>query len=61
MSQEIKPSVIDQLKTICGTLEDLEYYEYDVCGDDYTDAIVYSKLRDQVDAQIREIGNRKYD
>ena len=61
MSQEIKPSVIDQLKTISKTLEDLEYYEYDVCGDDYTDAIVYSKLQDQVNIQIREIVNRKYD
>lgn len=61
MSQEIKPSVIEQLKTISKTLEDLEYYEYDVCGDDYTDAIVYSKLQDQVNTQIREIVNRKYD
>lgn len=59
--QEIKPSVINQLRAMSKTLENLEYYEYDVCGDNYTDAIVYSELRDQVDDQILEILNRKYD
>jgi len=53
--KRLKPSVIEQLKTISKILDDLEYYEYDVCGNDYTDAITYSKLRDQVEAQIKEI------
>lgn len=55
MSQRIKPSVIDQLKTMVKTLRDLEYYSYDVDGDDPTDAIFYSKLQDQINEKIKEM------
>lgn len=47
MKQKIKLSVIDQLKAISKNLEDLEFYCYDVDGDDPTDAIFYSKLQDK--------------
>ena len=55
MSQKIKPSVIDQLKVISKTLEDLENYSMDVDGDDPTDAIFYSKLKDKINEKVREI------
>jgi len=55
MSQKIKPSVIDQLKAIAKNLSDLEFYCYDVDGDDPTDAIFYSKLQDQINEKIKEI------
>lgn len=55
MMQKTKPSVIDQLKAMSKNLEDLEYYCYDVDGDDPTDAIFYSKLQDQINAKIKEI------
>lgn len=54
---EIKPSVIDQLKAISKNLQDLEFYSYDVDGDDPTDAIFYSRLQDQINAKIKEIEN----
>jgi len=56
--QKVKPSVIDQLKTIFNTLKDLEYYSYDVDGDDPTDAIFYSKLQDTINEKIKEIENQ---
>lgn len=54
----IKPSVLQQLQIISKTLEGLIDYEGDVCGDDYTDAIVYSKIQDMVDEQITEINQQ---
>ena len=57
MKQKIKPSVIDQLKAISKNLEDLEFYSYDVDGDDPTDAIFYSRLQDQIEQKIKEIEN----
>lgn len=51
---KIKPSIIDQLKTMSKNLQDLEYYSYDVDGDDPTDAIFYSKLQDQLNEKIKE-------
>ena len=53
--QQTKPSVIDQLKTMVKTLQDLEYYSYDVDGDDPTDAIFYSRLQDQINEKIKEM------
>jgi len=55
MKPEIKPSVIDQLKTISKTLQELVDYEGDVCGEDYSDAIFYSKLQDQINEKIKEM------
>ena len=55
MKHEIKPSVIDQLKTISKNFQDLEFYSYDVDGDDPTDAIFYSKLQDQLNNKIKEM------
>ena len=55
MSQQMKPSVVDQLQTISETLDKLELYCYDVDGDDPTDAIFYSELQDKVNAKIKEI------
>ena len=49
-----KPSVIDQLKLITKNLQDLEFYSYDVNGDDLNDAIFYSKLQDQINEKIIE-------
>jgi len=43
MKQKIKPSVIDQLKVISKNFQDLEFYCYDVNGDDPTDAIFLFK------------------
>jgi len=57
MSQKIKPSVIDQLKAISKNLSDLEFYCYDVDGDDLTDAIFYFKLQDTINEKIKEIEN----
>lgn len=54
---EIKPSVIDQLKAISKNLSDLEFYSYDVDGDDPTDAIFFSKLQDQINDKIKEYEN----
>jgi len=54
LSLKIKPSIIDQLKTMSKNLQDLEYYSYDVDGDDPTDAIFYSKLQDQLNEKIKE-------
>ncbi len=56
-TQKIKPSVLEQLQSISKTLEGLIDYEGDVCGEDYTDAIAYSKIQDLVDQQIWEIEN----
>jgi len=53
MKQKIKPSVIDQLKTMVKNL----YYSYDVDGDDPTDAIFYSRLQDKINEKIKEIEN----
>ena len=53
----VKPSVIDQLKLISKNFEDLENYSMDVDGDDPTDAIFYSKLKDKVTEKIKEIEN----
>lgn len=36
-------------------LQDLIYYEYDVSGDDMTDAIDYDKIKDLVDRKIQEL------
>jgi len=57
LTRKIKPSVIDQLKEISTTLLHLEYYCYDVDGDDLTDAIFYSKLQDTINDKIEEIEN----
>lgn len=54
-AQKIKPSVIDQLKSISKNLKDLEFYCYDVDGDDPTDAIFYSKLQDKINEKINEM------
>ena len=59
MNQQIKPSVIDQLKAISKNLQDLEYYSYDVDGDDPTDAIFYSRLQDQINDKIKEMEELK--
>lgn len=56
----MKPSVIDQLKVISKNLEDLEFYSYDVDGNDLTDAIFYSKLQDQINDKIKEIKNETF-
>lgn len=48
--QKTKPPVIEQLKTISGMLSDLELYHTDI--DDITNAIVYSKINDQIQEQI---------
>lgn len=48
-------SVIEQLKLISKMLEKLENYSMDVDGDDPTDAIFYSKLKDQINAKLKEI------
>lgn len=53
--QNIKPSVIDQLKTISKNLRELEYYEMDVSSNDLEDAIFYSKLADQIDSKLKDI------
>jgi len=58
MNQKIKLSVLDQLKTISKNLKDLEFYSYDVDGDDPTDAIFYSKLQDKINEKIKEIEER---
>ena len=55
MIQKTKSSVLDQLKAISKNLEDLEFYSYDVDGDDPTDAIFYSKLQDKINEKIKEI------
>jgi len=55
LTRETKPSVIDQLKTISATLQDLVYYEWDVAGSDITDAIFYSTIQDQIDEKIKEM------
>jgi len=52
---KIKSSVIDQLKAISQNFKDLEYYCFDVDGDDHTDAIFYSKLQDTIDEKIKEM------
>lgn len=56
-SHDIKPSVIDQLKAISKNFEELENYSMDVDGDDPTDAIFYSKLKDQINEKLKEIEN----
>ncbi len=57
MNQKIQPSVIDQLKSISKNLENLENYSMDVDGNDPTDAIFYSKLKDKVNEKLNEIEN----
>ncbi len=57
MNQRIQPSVIDQLKSISKNLENLENYSMDVDGDDPTDAIFYSNLKDKVNEKLNEIEN----
>lgn len=55
---ECKPSVINQLKAISKNFQELIDYEMDVSGDDMTDCIIYSKIKDSVDSQIKEIETR---
>lgn len=55
MDKGIKPSVIDQLKAISQNFKDLEFYCYDVDGNDPTDAIFYSKLQDTINEKIKEM------
>lgn len=60
MSKVINDSVLDQLKGISKTLENLEIYETDVAecniaGYDLESAIFYSKINDQIKAKIKEI------
>jgi len=61
MSLKTKPSVIDQLKAISKNLSDLEFYSYDVDGDDPTDAIFFSKLQDTINEKIKEYETRTND
>ena len=54
-THKIKPSVIDQLKAISKNFKELEFYSYDVDGDDPTDAIFFSKLQDTINEKINEM------
>ena len=54
----VKPSVINQLKAISQNFQELIDYEMDVSGDDMTDCILYSKIKDSIDNQIKEIESR---
>lgn len=58
---KIKPSVIDQLKSISKNFKELEFYSYDVDGNDPTDAIFFSKLQDTINEKIKEYEEAKYD
>jgi len=61
MTKIIKPSVLEQLESIRKNFEELEKYEEDVCGEDYTDAIFYSRMQDLMNEQITEIKSRMND
>lgn len=58
MTQEFKPSVVEQLRRISINFQELIDYESDVSGKDVTDSITYSKIKDMVDEQIKEIMSR---
>lgn len=58
METIFKPSVINQLKSISINFKELIAYEMDVSGNDMTDCILYSKIKDSIDNQIKEIESR---
>lgn len=62
MQKQFTPSVLERLEQILKTLAEIVRYETAVCGDDYHDAIDYDKLKDLVDAKIKEIKeNHEFD
>lgn len=55
MSRQI-PSLLETLKTISKQLGEIVFYETSVCETrDMTDAIDCDKIKDQVDAKIKDL------